>query len=219
MQADFWYDKWSSNEIGFDQNQPNPLLVAQWPALNLQPGAKVFVPLCGKSIDMVWLLQQGFQVVGNELSEEAIQRFFQSLEIEPNITQVGDFTLYQTTMVRIYVGDFFALKDTHLGLVDATYDRASLVALPAEMRIDYAQHLQTITNRATQLLITFDYDQSQQAGPPFAIPAAEIETHYGSENQLKQLASMPVKGGLKGGCEALEQVWLVAAENSVVQKD
>lgn len=212
MQADFWYDKWSSNEIGFDQNQPNPLLVDHWSDLNLKPGGKVFVPLCGKSIDMVWLLQQGYQVVGIELSEEAIQRFFQALEVKPDVIQMGDFTLYQTTMLRIYVGDFFALKDTHLGMIDATYDRASLVALPAEMRGDYCQHLLAITGQAPQLLITFDYDQSQQAGPPFAIPASELQAHYGTNHQIKQLASVPVKGGLKGRCEALEQVWLVTPD-------
>ncbi len=206
MQADFWYDKWKINEIGFDQAEANPLLVAHWSSMNLNPGAKVFVPLCGKSIDMVWLLQQGYQVIGIELSEEAIQRFFQAMEIEPMVTEVGEFTLYQTTNLRIYVGDIFALQDTHLGQVGAIYDRASLVALPFEMRVDYCQYLATITHLAPQLLITFDYDQSLQAGPPFAIPTDEIKSHYEALYDITLLDSQPVNGGLKGGCEALEQI-------------
>ena len=36
----------------------------------------VFVPLCGKSLDMVWLLEQGFSVTGCEISELAVQQFF-----------------------------------------------------------------------------------------------------------------------------------------------
>mgnify|MGYP000400918887 CR=1 FL=1 len=67
MKADFWHDKWNNNEIGFDQDQPNPLLVEHWQALNLEANARVFVPLCGKSIDMVWLLHQGHQGVGGYL--------------------------------------------------------------------------------------------------------------------------------------------------------
>lgn len=111
------------------------------------------------------------------------------------------------------VGDYFKLNAELLGSVDATYDRASLVALPTDMRTDYTQHLQTITATAPQLLITFDYDQSQQAGPPFAIPATEVKTHYAKAYSIQQMASVPVKGGLKGGCGALEQVWALQVKS------
>lgn len=210
MKADFWHDKWNNNEIGFDQDQPNPLLVEHWQALNLEANARVFVPLCGKSIDMVWLLHQGHQVVGVELSEDAIEQFFAAIKVKPEVWTDHSFKRYSAQNIEVLVGDYFKLNAELLGSVDATYDRASLVALPADMRTDYTQHLQTITATAPQLLITFDYDQSQQAGPPFAIPATEVKDHYNQSYAIQQLASVPVKGGLKGGCDALEQVWALS---------
>ncbi|MEZ5470559.1 MAG: thiopurine S-methyltransferase [Marinicella sp.] len=209
MKAEFWHQKWQRNEIGFDQPKVNPLLKKHFNALQLAPNSPVFVPLCGKSIDMVWLLQQGMQVVGVELSQDAIERFFEALDTEPEISQLDHFTCYQAENMTIYVGDFFALDARHLGQISASYDRAALVALPEVMRKDYAHHLSLITDNAPQLLITFDYDQSQHAGPPFAISADEVRSHYAHSYQIQLLESVPVIGGLKGHCEALEQLWLL----------
>ena len=44
-------------------------------------GLSVFVPLCGKTLDMVWLCQQGHTVVGCELSEIAALDFFKENSI------------------------------------------------------------------------------------------------------------------------------------------
>lgn len=209
MKADFWHEKWHSNEIGFDQAKVNPLLQQHFAVLGLTPHSKVFVPLCGKSIDMVWLLEQGMHVVGVELSEDAIKRFFAAIEVAPAIAQVDGFKCYQAEQLTIYVGDIFALKTKHVGDIAVTYDRASLVALPEEMRLNYCQYLRQITSGAPQLLITFDYDQSAQDGPPFSISASEVAHHYANHYAIKLLASVPVKGGLKGGCDALEELRLL----------
>lgn len=207
MKAAFWHKKWEINEIGFDQPKVNPLLEQHFDTLKLTAGSMIFVPLCGKSIDMVWLLQQGMQVVGVELSQDAIERFFDELDVQPEISQVDQFICYQAENLTIYVGDFFMLNASLLGGVVATYDRASLVALPEHMRKDYTQHLATITNKAPQILITFNYDQSLQTGPPFSISEDEVKQHYAQHYLLDLLANKPVKGGLKGGCDALEQLW------------
>ena len=107
MKADFWHDKWNNNEIGFDQDQPNPLLVKHWQALNLEANARVFVPLCGKSIDMVWLLHQGHQVVGVELSEDAIEQFFAAIKVKPEVWTDHAFKRYSAQNIEVLVGDFF----------------------------------------------------------------------------------------------------------------
>ena len=58
--------------------------------------------------------------------------------------------------------------------VDAIYDRAALVALPAEMRQGYGKQLQAISQQAPMLLLSFDYEQSLMAGAAFAVAAGEI---------------------------------------------
>jgi thiopurine S-methyltransferase len=96
-----------------------------------------------------------------------------------------------------------------LGPVDAVYDRAALVALPASMRDRYIAHLTSITAKAPQLLICYEYDQSAMEGPPFSITGEEVLRYYAATYDAKLLASAEVPGGLKGKCSAKEHVWLL----------
>ncbi len=122
MHKEFWLDRWKNRQIGFDQPAPNQLLVKHFNKLKLPKKAKVFVPLTGKSVDVIWLLSNDFKVVGCELSEQAIIELFQLLEIQPSITQWQHGVIYSTEDLTMFVGDFFDLKVTDLGIIDAVYD-------------------------------------------------------------------------------------------------
>ncbi|MDP2152725.1 MAG: thiopurine S-methyltransferase [Methylotenera sp.] len=215
MHVDFWHQKWQKNEIGFHLDEANPLLIAHLPSLNLKQGSRVFLPLCGKTLDIAWLLAQGYRVVGAELSEIAIQDLFENLGLIPTISQLGEVTQYSTLNLDMFVGDIFHVSPDMLGGVDAVYDRAALVALPAEMRKDYAAHLMALTYPVPQLLVCFEYDQALQAGPPFSIGADEVKRHYKTSYDLTLLASADVAGGLKGKYAATEHVWHMRPLNSV----
>lgn len=209
MDASFWHAKWEKSEIGFHQDDFNPLLLDYLGALSLAPGSRVFVPLCGKTRDILWLLQSGYRVVGAELSRLAVEQLFAEMELVPAVTEAGPLTRFYAEDIDIYVGDIFELGAALLGQVDAVYDRAALVALPAAMRQRYADHLLAITGRARQLLIAYDYDQSLQNGPPFAVGADEVHSLYGQYFQPTLLASVEIVGGLRGKCPATEHVWLL----------
>lgn len=209
MDASFWHAKWEKSEIAFHQDEVNPLLVDHFGALSLAPGSRVFVPLCGKTRDILWLLQSGYRVVGAELSRLAVEQLFAEMELMPSVAQAGPLTHFAAEDIDIYVGDIFELTAAQLGPVDAVYDRAALVALPAAMRQRYADHLAAITDRARQLLIAYDYDQSLQNGPPFAVGADEVRSLHGRHYEPTLLASVEVAGGLRGKCPATEHVWLL----------
>jgi thiopurine S-methyltransferase len=210
MDANFWRQRWELNEIAFHEPEANPALVQHWSALGLQPGSRVFVPLCGKTLDIHWLLAQGFRVAGAELTEIAVQQLFAELGVaDPQIADAGKMRRYSAEGIDIFVGDIFDLTREELGPVDAAYDRAALVALPEEVRTRYTAHLMELTARAPQLMICYVYDQSTMAGPPFAIADAEVERHYAATYALTRLASAEVPGGLKGRCAAIENVWLL----------
>lgn len=210
MKASFWHQKWENNQIGFHESDVNPLLVKHIDQLNLAEGSRIFLPLCGKTLDMAWLLDKGYQIVGAELSELAIQQLFAEFEIEPQISEVGNLKCYQAEGLDIFVGDIFDLSAEQLGKVDAIYDRAALVALPPETRKHYTQHLVKLTNRAPQLLLCFEYDQSLMSGPPFSIVGGEVHTHYDQSYDVQQLESTPMEGGFKGTIATLDTVWLLS---------
>ncbi len=210
MDASFWHQKWEQNDIAFHESVANPLLVEHIDRLALADGDRIFLPLCGKTLDLGWLLARGFRVVGVELSPIAVGELFRGLGVEPEITIAGQLTHYRAENIDLFVGDVFELSQPLLGPVAAIYDRAALVALPEEQRARYAAHLIAITDRAPQLLICFEYDPAQMAGPPFSIPDPEVDRHYGATYDCTLLASVAVAGGLKGKCAAQEKVWWLA---------
>lgn len=210
MDHDFWHQRWQQQQIGFHLREVNPFLLAHFLALQLQPGQRILVPLCGKTRDIHWLLAQGLHVVGVELSALAVDALFAELNLVLEITQTATLSHYRAGNLEIFQGDFFALDQPLLGQVDAVYDRAALIALPAAMRKQYSQHLINLTHAAPQLLISFAYDQALIPGPPFSVSQQEVRAHYQAHYQCTLLASVLMETGLKGQYPAEETAWLLS---------
>ncbi|WP_336347389.1 thiopurine S-methyltransferase [Pseudomonas monsensis] len=210
MQPEFWHKKWASNQIGFHLSEVNPYLQQHWPELSIPATARVLVPLCGKSLDLAWLAGRGHQVLGVELSEKAIEDFFNEHQIQPQISEKGAFKVYRSDAIELWCGDFFALTASDVADCVAFYDRAALIALPAPMRERYAAHLQQILPQGVRgVLITLDYDQAQMPGPPFAVGDDEVKRLLGDLWQVQALEERDVLGEswkfLQAGVTRLEE--------------
>lgn len=205
MEHDFWHNKWESNQIGFHNDAINPLLTRHVNLLKTRPEARVFVPLCGKSLDMAWLRDNKLQVVGAELSEIAVVQFFEELGEQPSVTLLDNHKLYSIPGIDIYQGDFFTL-DT-IGPVDSVYDRAAFVAMPSEMREQYAEQVARLSNQAPQLLITLAYDQSLVQGPPFSIDESEVNNRYSNTFTVSLIDTDGMAMALKGKYPVTESAW------------
>ncbi|MCH9639954.1 MAG: thiopurine S-methyltransferase [Betaproteobacteria bacterium] len=196
MTKEYWLDRWEHDEIGFHQNEINPYLRQYWRELNLPSDCKdcqVFVPLCGKSHDLLWLREQGHKVLGVEFSTQAVQAFFDENKLSPQLQTLEKLECLSANDISILCGDFFDVHYHHLSQVGAVYDRASLVALSPEIRKKYVRHLLDILPPATQiLLITFDYPQFEMPGPPFAVSAEEVRALYDQHAQIHLLAKFDV---------------------------
>lgn len=183
MEAQFWHERWDQQQIGFHQPGGHPMLPAYWPQLGLGADARVLVPLCGKTPDLLWLAERGHAVTGIELSRRAAVDFFDEHGLDCTVAPVGSFERHQARYgaghIEILVGDFFAADSATLGVFDAFYDRAALIALPSDLRADYVAHLHGLLGaNAPGLLITLDYDQNTMKGPPFAVPDSEVRSHF-----------------------------------------
>ena len=193
MKADFWIQRWDNDQIGFHLDEVNPYLIQFYSELGLSKGQKVFVPLCGKSRDLMWLAEQGIQVIGVELSRLAVEQFFYEHKLKPQMTKKTGFEIWQAGNITLLCGDFFDLNVGVLGTVDAVYDRASMIALPAEMRALYVQHMTRLCpSSIPRLLVSLNYDQSKMDGPPFAVSADEITAYYAKVFKIKQLLALDV---------------------------
>ena len=194
MEADFWHNRWKNNLTGFHLDEVNPHLIANWSNLNVPTDARVFVPLCGKTLDLIWLADQGYEVVGIELSPLAAEAFFSENSLEAKRNQIGSKDVWQSDKISLFCGDFFDLNTEILGQVDAVYDRASVIALPPAMREDYAAKLTELAQSAPKLLVTLEYDQSKMPGPPFSVSEEEVRALYEANYQVEQLSAQDVLG-------------------------
>lgn len=170
-----WLNRWNNNTIGFHLDEVNPNLLEFWSVLSAQPGDNVFVPLCGKSIDMLWLQQQNLQVSGAELSPVAVEAFFTENQIPAEKEQHGLHERWYTEQLQIFLGDFFALPP---GFIDARYiyDRAALIALPPELQTQYVKQLINIAPNVEEILLsTLSYDISKLQGPPFSVAKEQVQ--------------------------------------------
>lgn len=193
MEKDFWLERWEKGEIGFHQEEFNPHLRQYWHELQLAQDSLIFVPLCGKSRDMLWLRKQGQQILGIELSAVAVQAFFEENGYTPQQSAHGKFELCEAHGIGILCGDFFDLNKYDLMKVSAVYDRASLIALPSEMRKRYVSHLVNTLPPATKiLLLTVDYLQHEMQGPPFAVSKDEVKSLFGAHAEVRLLAEQDV---------------------------
>jgi len=165
-----WLKFWENNETNWHGDKITQELVEYFELFELEPRDKVFVPLCGKSLDMLYIMNQGFSVVGVEISEIGVRQFFSENNLAYKITKVDDFDLYSTENLEIYCGDFFALTSKHLNNVKSVFDRKSLIALEPEVRQKYVKHLNDIISLGARiLLVTLQYPQYQMSGPPFSV--------------------------------------------------
>lgn len=174
MEASHWLKAWSDNRIGFHQKNVNKRMVSHWSSLELSPSAQVFVPLCGKSTDMLWIAEQGNPVLGVELSAKAAEAFFVDNEIEYTISERDGFEIYSgkalAADIEIWAGDFFNLTPDHLAQCEAYYDRAAMIAMNESLRAEYSLHLATLMRPASRaLLLVISYDQDKMKGPPFSV--------------------------------------------------
>lgn len=194
MEPQFWLERWELHEIGFHQPRYNAMLVEQWQNLTRgTPPRQVFVPLCGKTLDMLWLRDQGQAVVGVELSSIAVTDFFQEQAIAFEIDRIDGLLSYHSPGLQLLCGDFFQIHAGHVREVDAVYDRAALIALPADLQQRYVDHLNRIVpDHATTLLITLEYDPTAMDGPPFSTPEARVRELFGSTHEITRLASRDV---------------------------
>ncbi len=216
MKKEFWLEKWQKNQTGFHKNFVHPLLKEYLSLLKLSKGDTVFVPLCGKSLDILWLNNQGYNVIGVEFSELAVKQFFDDNNLSFVKSQEERFMVYSYENIKIYQGDFFDLTQAQLKGVKAVYDRAALIALPNDLAMNYVTAMKKmLPDNTLELLITLEFEKKTgPAGPPFNTPDEKIQhlfENYSSVNleQKKDIISREPKFEAQGCDFVYERIYFI----------
>jgi len=189
MRPEFWRDRWSCGQIGFHQADVESYLKSYWFTLEIAENAAIFVPLCGKTLDLMWLCATDHNVIGVELSDLAVEAFCMENGLPARRRATPSFDAYETSQLTLLCGDYFDLTRAHVSNAAAIYDRAALISWFPKMRARYVNHLTAITDAGAQtLLITLEYPQSEFDGPPFSVDANEVERLYSRTHEIQELA-------------------------------
>lgn len=211
MEAEFWLERWREGRTNFHQSKVMPLLSKHWPKLPVSAGARVLVPLCGKSLDMPWLAAQGFKVLGVELAPQAVEQFFNEHGLEPTVHESTEGRHYVAGAIEIICGDIFDLDAETIAGCQGVYDRAALIALPVDMRQAYVDHVYGHLPQGCEgLLITLDYPQQQMSGPPFSVPDDEVQALFTGPTKAVEIERRDILQEedkfLRSGVERLDTV-------------
>ena len=204
MEISYWKSRWQKDNTGWHMDQVYPHLMTYWDRLELNKGDTILLPLCGKSLDIPWLLDKGLNVIGVEVSDKAISELKNHLDFSFTEKSRGHFKVFESTDVQLWLGNFFDIQASYLPKIDAIYDKAALIALPPKMRNDYAEIIKSLCTEDTRMFLNcFEYPQDSMSGPPFAIFEEEIRTLYDEqfsiellhkESMMEQLAKFQQRG-------------------------
>lgn len=213
MDPEFWHARWTANQIGFHQQTVNAHLQLHWHGLSLRPGSRILVPLCGKSLDMIWLREQGHRVIGIEISPLAVSAFFSENSLPAQVREDAGYPVWSCDGIEIHCSDFFTLTTGQLGILDGCYDRAALIALPEDLRQRYADHLaRLLPPDSRSLLVTMEYPQQEMNGPPFAVAALEVTRLFSTHFALQHLEAFDALAAnpelaTRGASQLVEHIW------------
>jgi len=175
MRHEDWLQRWREDRTPFHSSEVNRWLVDFAGRLTGNRPRRILVPLCGKSLDMGWLLDRGHEVVGVELAKKALASFHQENRRDYDVSDEAPFRVFRSRGFTGFAGNFFELDADRAGPCDAAYDRAALIALPRKLRRRYAEHLLALLDPASPiLLIGMEYDTGFMEGPPFSVPPEEV---------------------------------------------
>lgn len=199
MELSYWQSRWQKGNTGWHMDTVYPVLPKIWPQLNIPSGARIFVPLCGKSLDLQWLIDQNCTVIGVDISKKALHSIMQQ-HSEPFEQEASHgFTIYRSEAMTLWEGDVMKLPNDRMPPIDLIYDKAAIVALPPNMRSDYAQKLLSLCSDHTQILMqTFEYIQEEMNGPPFSVDEQELEKLFGKQFSRHLLHEQSKLKELKG---------------------
>ncbi|MGH8124500.1 MAG: thiopurine S-methyltransferase [Rhodanobacteraceae bacterium] len=187
MDTEYWLKRWREGRTGWHHAEVMPLLAGHWPGLDAPAGSRVLVPLCGKSVDMLWFSRRGMHVLGVDVSPVAIESFLAENHLHARTRSGADGIHYAITNspgggeIEIINGDIFSIDPATLAGCNALYDRAGTIALPAASRERLAREVYVKLPAGSHgLLIALDYPEGEMQGPPFSVDEAEVHRLFGS---------------------------------------
>ncbi|PIK49519.1 putative thiopurine S-methyltransferase [Apostichopus japonicus] len=213
---DLWSERWEEGEkMNFHERQPKQYLTEEHieKLTDGKTGLRFLVPLCGKSPEMKWLVDQGQVVVGIEGVQKPCEEFFKRQQIDYSVADIseipgGKHFKSDDGRVEIYNCDVLKLESAILGEFDAVFDRGAFVVMDFELRPKYVTLMKSVSKTGCKILLAvqeYDWNERKIKGPPYPVCRKDVETLFGDwckieeYSRLDRLKNCPEKFNEKWG--------------------
>ena len=204
MQRDFWKDRWDRGEIAFHRDEIHPTLLANvnwW----LDRPCRVLVPLCGKTLDVVWLAKRGHSVVGVEFVRDAVEKLFEENRMDADVERVEGFEVFRSGRIEVWCGDWFKADPRVMGTFERVWDRAAMVAVDPATREDYVFKLRSLLSDDAIVLLDVVSERPDPTGPPWAVTEEDVRRLYVRAQVQKLEERDDARPGFKNAVYAIRQ--------------
>ncbi|CAK8673561.1 unnamed protein product [Clavelina lepadiformis] len=183
LNEEYWKKIWENGQIhDFHHANVHEHLI-KYKDHFLHQNCRVFIPLCGKSVDLNYLAECGHEVVGCELSETAILQFFQehSMTFKQSQYPKAPFEVFKAAdkNITIYKGDFLKLNSSVIGKFDAVWDQGAFIAIHPSQRLKYTDIMKDLISLdGKYLLFSLQFDGVNSA-TPYSVTEMDMEETFG----------------------------------------
>jgi len=176
----YWQARWATGQSQWHSDQPHKYLVKYIDQLAVGSSkVRIFLPMCGKAGDLMYLYQAGHTVLGVEGVPFVVEQFFRENKIEHEKTKMEELNGWKYKSkdgrMTVFACDFFLMTPAILGAVDAVYDRGALTAITPQDRQSYIAVMKNLLSPEFRYILNaYEYDDTMFQGPPRNLPRDEV---------------------------------------------
>ncbi len=190
-----WTQAWDKGTIGWHRDKVDAILQKYLKQLcGDKESISILVTLCGKTLDLPWLADEGHSVVGCELAELAGKQLFEENDIPFSVTTIDDFKVFSATdskKLKFYAGDFFKVNAALIGTFDVIWDHNAFGAVSPNDRSRYIELLSSLLVPGGKILLSnWEYDQSKRNFAPYSLNSEQIKEYFGTLFEVELLERM-----------------------------
>ena len=125
---------------------------------------------------MLWLKEQGYNVLGIDISKEVIDIFCKEHALQYKETRQGTFIVREVDtekgFLKLMYGDIFNLKVHDVDKIGVIYDHAGFIAIPEGIRTKYAEFITSLFPKGTKMILgLIDF---RNENPPHNVGREEV---------------------------------------------
>lgn len=209
MTVGMWKECWNTPNVEFHNPQLNELFVKYHQRMLTRPGMRIFVPLCGKAVEMKWLVDHGHKVVGLEAAPVPCKAFFEENGIPYNVKEMkgihGEKYESLDHNIVIYSCDFFLFTADICGEFDGIWDSGGLNSMDVEDREAYIRRIRTLMGKGCVNLTEFVNFDKSMVDITWSMTKEELQKVFGEGFIVEDLNEMAAPQRLKRqGCDTLK---------------